>query len=192
MRTTPERRGRLVDLFGWSGERVADAIEYAISQRNNHGISEAVGLAALGARLSGAHPDAERWQRDGARWLDALVLDQFAEDGWYVQHSLTYLRMALDQCVVGERVLRQVRGHGLSDAAVLAFARVLHCSSSCTIRLSGDVPNHGANDGSLVLPISTGGYRDFRPAITAAAATFAVPLPRELSSVGRDTRVAWR
>ena len=30
---------RLVSLLGWSGERIADAIGYGLSQRNNHGIS---------------------------------------------------------------------------------------------------------------------------------------------------------
>jgi hypothetical protein len=174
---TPARRARLVDLLAWSGERVADAIEYAISQRNNHGISEAVGLIALGARLTGVHPDADRWLRDGARWLDALVLDQFAEDGWYVQHSLTYLRMALDQCVVGGRVLRLTRGRGLSDAAVARIRAAIALLVELHDPETGDVPNHGANDGSLVLPISTSGYRDFRPSITAAAATFGVALP---------------
>jgi hypothetical protein len=167
----------LADLFAWSGERVADAIEYAISQRNNHGISEAVGLIALGARLSGAHPDAGDWLRDGARWLDALILDQFAEDGWYVQHSLTYLRMALDQCVVGERVLRHARGRVLSDAAVARLRAAVALLVELHDPETGDVPNHGANDGSLVLPISTAGYRDFRPSITVAAATFGVELP---------------
>jgi hypothetical protein len=175
--STVERRGRLADLFGWSGERVADAIEYAISQRNNHGISEAVGLVALGARLSGVHVDADRWLREGARWLDGLILDQFAEDGWYVQHSLTYMRMALDQCVVGERALRVARGRGLSDAALARVRAATALLTEVSDPATGDVPNHGANDGSLVLPISTRGYRDFRPTITAAAATFDVPLP---------------
>jgi hypothetical protein len=187
--STPERRSRLVDLFGWSGERVADAIEYAISQRNNHGLSEAVGLVALGARLSGVHPDAARWLRDGSRWLDALVLDQFAEDGWYVQHSLTYLRMALAQCVVGERVLRRVRGRGLSYAAVARLRAAIALLLEVHDVATGDVPNHGANDGSLVLPISTSGYRDFRPAITAAAATFDVSLPE--SFLASDETLAW-
>ena len=175
--STPGRRRRLADLLAWSGERVADAIEYAISQRNNHGISEAVGLIALGTRLAGAHPDASRWLRDGSRWLDALVLDQFAEDGWYVQHSLTYSRMALEQCVVGERVLRHARGRGLSYAAVARLRAAIALLLELHDPATGDVPNHGANDGSLILPVTTTGYRDFRPAITAAAATFDVSLP---------------
>jgi len=174
--STPQRRARLVDLFAWSGERVADAIEYAISQRNNHGISEAVGLIALGDRLSGVHPDANRWIGDGARWLDALVLDQFAEDGWYVQHSLTYLRVALDQCVVGDRVLR-ARGRRLSAAVVARLQAAIALLVELHEPRTGDVPNHGANDGSLVLPISTRDYRDFRPSISAAAVTFDVALP---------------
>jgi Heparinase II/III-like protein/Heparinase II/III N-terminus len=187
--STPTRRGILADLFGWSGERVADAIEYAISQRNNHGISEAVGLVALGARLSGVHPDADRWLRDGSRWLDGLVLDQFAEDGWYVQHSLTYLRMALDQCVVGERVLRRIRGRGLSYATVARLRAAIALLLELHEPATGDVPNHGANDGSLVLPISTSGYRDFRPAITAAAVTFDVSLPESFQASGEA--LAW-
>jgi hypothetical protein len=180
--STPKRRGRLVDLFAWSGERVADAIEYAISQRNNHGISEAVGLIALGARLSDVHPEARGWLREGARRLDALVLDQFAEDGWYVQHSLTYLRMALDQCVVGERVLRHVSGRGLSDAVAARLRAAVALLVELHDPATGDAPNHGANDGSLVLPISTARYRDFRPSITSAAATFDVSLPESFGA----------
>jgi len=187
--STSEHRAMLVDLLAWSGERVSDAIEYAISQRNNHGISEAVGLVALGARLSGMHPDADRWLRDGARWLDALVLDQFAEDGWYVQHSLTYLRMALDQCVVGERALRSARDRGLSDAAIARLRAATALLVELHDAATGDVPNHGANDGSLVLPISMSGYRDFRPSITAAAATFDVALPESFQTSGEA--LAW-
>jgi hypothetical protein len=187
--STPERQRRLADLLGWSGERIADAIEYAISQRNNHGISESVGLVALGSRLAGAHPDADRWLRDGARWLDALVLDQFAEDGWYIQHSLTYSRMALDECVVGERVLRRALRRGLSDAAVARIRAATALLVEVHDAATGDVPNHGANDGSLVLPISTAGYRDFRPTITAAAVTFGVTLPENFQ--GSDETLAW-
>jgi hypothetical protein len=175
--STPQRRALLVDLFAWSGERVADAIEYAISQRNNHGISEAVGLVALGARLSGVHPHASQWLHHGTRLLNALVLDQFADDGWYIQHSLTYLRLALDQCIVAQRVLRHARGRGFSETAKIGIRAAIALLVELHDPTTGDVPNHGANDGSLVLPVSTSGYRDFRPSITAGAGTFAMTLP---------------
>jgi hypothetical protein len=176
--STPDRRDRLRDLIAWSGERIADAIEYAISQRNNHGISEATGLIAIGARFSAAHPAAQRWLRDGARWIEQLVLDQFAEDGWYVQHSFNYLRLALDQLVVAQRVLEAARGSGLSEKALARIRAAVALLVELHDPETGELPNHGANDGSLVLPISSASYRDFRPAITAAAATFGVALPR--------------
>ena len=187
--TTAPRRERLRDFFAWSGERVTDAIEYAISQRNNHGISEATGLIALGHRLAGLHPDADRWLHDGARWVEYLVLDQFAEDGWYVQHSLSYLRMALDQLVVAERVLRMSRGSGLSIAAAARVRAAIALLVELHDPATGDVPNHGANDGSMVLPITTGVYRDFRPSITAAAATFDAPVPESFQA--SNAALAW-
>jgi hypothetical protein len=167
----------LQDFFAWSGERVANAIEYAISQRNNHGISEATGLTALGQRLAGRHPEAHNWLRDGARWIEYLVMDQFGEDGWYVQHSLNYLRMALDQLVVAERVLVQTRGSGLSMPARARVRAAIALLAELHDAKHGDVPNHGANDGSMVLPITTRPYGDFRPAITAAAVTFGASVP---------------
>jgi hypothetical protein len=187
--TTPARRAKLQDMLAWSGERVADAIEYAVSQRNNHGISEATGLIALGARLSNVHPDADRWLRDGTRWIERLVLDQFGEDGWYVQHSFNYLRMALDQVVVAQRVLDHTRGRGLSKMAVARVRSAIALLLEVHDIDSGDVPNHGANDGSLVLPITTRGYRDFRPSITSAALTFGAPLPEDF--VEAQEAVAW-
>ena len=187
--STPVRCERLRDLLAWSGERIADAIEYAISQRNNHGISEATGLIAIGSRLSGAHPAAQRWLRDGARWIEQLILDQFAEDGWYVQHSFNYLRLALDQLVVAQRVLERARGVGLSEKALARIRAAVALLVELHDPETGELPNHGANDGSLVLPISSASYRDFRPAITAAAATFGVALPRLFSAP--PEAVAW-
>src|SRR5690606_12750686 len=59
--TSLERLRVLRTVLAWSGERIADAIGYALSQRNNHGISEAAGLIAIGARLRGADARADRW-----------------------------------------------------------------------------------------------------------------------------------
>ncbi|HSJ97734.1 MAG TPA: hypothetical protein VLC53_11710, partial [Myxococcota bacterium] len=47
--STPGRLTMLRELLAVSAERIVDAIAYALSQRNNHGISEAAGLIAIGA-----------------------------------------------------------------------------------------------------------------------------------------------
>ena len=177
--STPVRVARLREALAWSAERIADAIGYALSQRNNHGISEAAALAALGARFRGVHPRAGKWLALGRRHLEWTVRDQFAADGWYIQHSLNYLRLALDQVVQAERALR-CGGEGLSPGAVARLRAAVSLLANLTDPATGDVPLHGANDGAYVLPLSTRGYRDYVPALTAAAATFHVPLPMTL------------
>ncbi len=178
--STSERLGLLRNALVWSAQRVADAIGYAISQRNNHGLSEATALVAIGARFHGAEPSARKWFRDGVRWLEKLIPDQIADDGWYIQHSINYLRLALDQLVTAERALRS-RGGGLSPASTERVRSAIRLLGYLIDPASGAPPLYGANDGAYVLPLSTRPYRDFVPSLTAAAATFAAPLPRELA-----------
>lgn len=169
-------RGQLLQGLAWSGERIADAFEYAQSQRNNHGLSEATGLVAIGARLRGADHRADGWIDRGHRALETMILDQIASDGWYIQHSFTYARLALDQLTVARRALRAV-DRDLSARAIERVRALIDLVAVCMDPASGDLPNHGPNDGAYVLPLSTQPYRDFRPSLTAAAATFGAPLP---------------
>ncbi|MGI9077952.1 MAG: heparinase II/III domain-containing protein [Gemmatimonadaceae bacterium] len=186
--SSPARLARLREALAWSAERIADAIGYAISQRNNHGISEAAGLVMIGARLHAVHPRARRWRRSGSRWLEGLVQDQFATDGWYIQHSFNYLRVALDQLVLAQGALES-RGQGLSPAAVRKLRAAVHLLGRVINPLTGAPPLHGANDGSYVLPLSTRPYRDFVPSLTAAASTFHAPLPHALCA--DEETLAW-
>jgi len=163
-----------------SGERIADAIGYALSQRNNHAISEAVGLVALGCRFGNASAEASGWLDQGHRLLERLLVEQFELDGWYIQHSFTYSRLALDQCVVAERCLRSIGGR-LSETAVTrvwAGADLLTTILECE---SGIVPNHGPNDGAFVHPITMAPYRDFRPVISAVSALWRRPIPSDVA-----------
>jgi hypothetical protein len=169
-------QGELLEALAWSGERIADAFAYAQSQRNNHGLSEAAGLIAIGARLRDAEPRAERWIERGRRALEQMIPDQIAPDGWYIQHSFTYARVALDQLTTARRVLRAV-GSDLTPRAQERVRALIELMAVCIDPESGDLPNHGPNDGAYVLPLSTRPYRDFRPSLTAGAATFDAPLP---------------
>jgi hypothetical protein len=170
---------RITTLLAWSGERIADAIGYGLSQRNNHGISEASGLIQIALRLGDAHPSAGEWLSKGQRFLSEQIRDQFAPDGWYAQHSFTYMRVALEQALHAQRALE---AHGLSlpadalrrlDSAVALLVSVVDGRS-------GVVPNHGANDGARVVPLSTADFRDFRPLLTLASLVRNRPLPTDI------------
>jgi hypothetical protein len=170
---------RMLDVLGWSGERIASAIGYGLSQRNNHGISEAAGLIHIGLRLRDLHPEAGAWLRLGQRYLVEQIGDQFSRDGWYAQHSFTYMRVALEQGLLAQRALGH---HGMSLPA--ATLDLLASSLQLLVRVvdgkTGHVPNHGANDGGRVAPLSTAEYRDFRPIITQAAMILDLPLPSDI------------
>lgn len=176
----PSARQLVTSILAASGERVRDAIGYAVSQRNNHAISEATGLVLLGTRFRGEHPEAEDWIRTGRRLLERLVVEQFAPDGWYVQHSFNYQRLALDQLVVAELALRSM-GQALSSKAVSRIRAANELLVSMMDITSGVVPNHGANDGAYVLPIALADYRDFRPTVTAVSAMWQFPLPENIT-----------
>jgi hypothetical protein len=177
--STATRMGSLREILFSSGQRVADALDYALSQRNNHGISECVGLMALGARFRAVDSEAESWWREGREGLERQVLDQFARDGWYAQHSFTYLRVALDQLTHAQRLLHD-RGDGLSEDAAERVRAAVRLLGTVIDDETGDVPNYGANDGAFVLPLTTRGFRDFRPSLTAAATTFRVTLRSDI------------
>src|SRR5690606_7716177 len=75
-------------------DRVQLTLRYALSQRNNHAISEAGFLWGASALLRGL-PRAERLRRRAERALNEAIRDQFLPDGSYAQHSPTYQRLAL-------------------------------------------------------------------------------------------------
>lgn len=166
-------------VLAWSGERVADAVGYGLSQRNNHGISESAGLVHLGLRLAGVHPSAARWLSLGRRLLDEQIADQFSADGWYAQHSFVYMRVALSQALAAERALRRA-GHSLAPASLARLGAGARLLAAVADADTGAVPNVGANDGSQVLPLASAEYGDFRPVLTLAAVVLGLSLPAEL------------
>lgn len=171
--------GRIASVLAATGERVVDAIGHAVSQRNNHGISEAVGLLVIGARFRGTHPKAVAWASRGRRLLERLIAEQFAPDGWYVQHSFNYLRLALDMCVIAQRTLA-ASSIGLSDESLDRLRAATRLLLAVIDPESGVVPNHGHNDGAFIHPLTVHAYRDYRPCVTAACASFGIALPRNV------------
>mgnify|MGYP001610870649 CR=1 FL=1 len=171
---TSRRREMLCSALYATGERIADAIDYALSQRNNHGLWECAALAAIGARFLGA-PQTLAWVRDSFKRFERCVLDQFQPDGWYAQHSLTYTRVALQSAIVMSYAANAV-GFTFRDRVTQRLGAAARLLATLHDEHSGDVPNYGANDGANPLPLSSADYRDFRPAITAFACAFDQPV----------------
>src|SRR5579884_1321772 len=164
--STPERVFRLVRMIEVHGERIAGFIEYALSQRNNHGISEATGLFTIGVLFPHLRRAAE-WTRMG-QWLIARQLrEQVYEDGSYIQHSFNYERVVVDLLVWILKLGEICETPFASECYEALDRAVKFMVRFCDLR-TGHMPNYGANDGSLVLPLSNCDYRDFRPALDAA------------------------
>ncbi len=92
---TPERLWSLTRLAWQSAQRIDTNINFAISQENNHAFSEALGLWTVGL-LFEEFPQAGHWRDRGRRILAHECQRQIYEDGSFVQHSLSYHRVMLD------------------------------------------------------------------------------------------------
>ncbi len=165
--TTPERVGHLLSMIAAHAWRTERTLAYARSQRSNHLLTEAVGLWTAGT-LYPELESARSWQRRGARMLQEAVLDQITPEGAYLQDSFNYQRMVLHLLLW---TLRLAEIHKISlpadihsrAAASFDFIRAV------VDPVSGYAPNHGSNDGSLILPLSLCDYGDFRPLLRLGA-----------------------
>lgn len=185
--TTPQRVAAMTIAVALQARRIAGNIDYAVSQKNNHGISEAVGLLTVGLlfpELRGA----DDWRKTGRAIFEQEVRRQVYSDGTFVQHSMNYHRVMLhdalwairlaDRC--GEPIDPDVRRR-IAGAAEFLFQ--MHDPAA------GSVPNYGPNDGALLLPMDSCDYQDFRPTIQAAC--FLAEGHRVLDHGSWDEMLVW-
>lgn len=165
--TTPERVAMLGQLAAVSARRIRANIGYALSQRNNHGISEAMGLWTAGL-LFPEFAAARSWRDLGARLLEREVLRLLYDDGSCSQHSVVYQRLMLHDCLWGI-ALGATNGQPLSLTLQGRVRRAAEFLYQLQDDESGEVPLYGSSDGALILPLSNAGYRDFRPVVQSAA-----------------------
>lgn len=165
--TTPARAVMLAELVAVSAERVSANIGYALSQRNNHGVSEALGLFTAGA-LFPLLRGARAWEERGRRLLERLARELIYVDGGFAQHSVNYQRLILHNFLWAIAVARR-QGRPFSDElrrrVGLAAALLYQIQDSATGRL----PRYGHDDGALILPLTGLPYDDYRPVLQAAA-----------------------
>jgi hypothetical protein len=164
--STSRRLTRLARSIAEHAVRVPPTLPYARSQNNNHLITESTALYLAGAALD--HP---AWRELGWRWLNHALQQQISATGEYIQHSTNYHRLMLQSVLLADAV-RRGRGELWPAKSLQALARASHWLFSMLDPISGRVPNLGANDGALILPLSSSSFEDYRPTVQAAARAF--------------------
>lgn len=131
--------------------------------KNNHTISELMGMI-VGAWCC----EDQRRLKKSYTLLNKVIDEQFTSDGGYRQFSFNYQRLALQalECILSiegtvGKSISNICKEKLKNAALLMY----QCQDE-----SGDMPNYGANDGALIFPVTSCGYRDFKAVINTVHA----------------------
>lgn len=164
--STPERILALAQMIAISGHRVRANIAYALSQRNNHGMSEAVGLFTIGV-LFPEFKFSREWLQIGRKALITQAEKLIYEDGSFSQHSVNYHRVMLHDYLWGLR-LAELAGEPFGADTYERIEKAADFLYGIQDEFTGKVPNYGQNDGALVLPLNNCAYDDYRPAVQAA------------------------
>ena len=164
--TSATRVAALAQMIAVSGRRIEANLDYALSQRNNHGVSEGAGLWTIGALFPELIP-ADRWRGMGRRALESQGQELIYDDGAFSQHSANYHRLMLHDYLWSIR-LGEVSGQPFSRELKERVSRAGRFLYQIQDETSGRVPCYGQNDGALILPLNNCDYQDFRPVIQAA------------------------
>jgi hypothetical protein len=163
--TTTVRLEKLWSLVAALAERVRASLIYSESQNNNHLLSEALGLYVAGHALAG-HPRAPEWRHSGRTRFTRAVVEQFAPDGYYAQHSWVYSRVALRAVLVFLAVAKE-QGDPVARPLLQRARSAVDFMNAMLDPASGRLPNYGGNDGSNFASMSACDYLDFRPIVAA-------------------------
>lgn len=163
--TTAERVARLAQLVAAQADRVYGNIDYAISTRGNHAVSEAFGLWLAGT-LFPELKQAEKYRSTGCRLLEREAEIHIFHDGTYSMYSLNYHRFILHVYFLAMR-LGELNQDRFSDALYQSISKSLDFMAQLIEPSSGEMPVYGSNDGALVCPLDTCDFTDYRPTLQA-------------------------
>jgi hypothetical protein len=169
-RERPERVTAVAEMVAASAERIPPTVTYARAQGNNHLLSEAAGLWTAGLLFPELRGSAG-WRRQGRELLTEALLRQVFPDGGYVQHSVTYQRMAIELGLWCAR-LAELNGDPFESDSISALARLTRALARLVDPSSGLAPRFGPDDGTHLLPLEGNPASDLRPSLEAGARGF--------------------
>ncbi len=161
--STNERKIKLITAIVVHADRIYKNIDFAISTRTNHSLTEAAGIYTVGL-LFPEFRHSELWLKRGKKILTEEGLKQICPDGSYIQHSMNYHRLMLQDFLWVLR-LAELNNDEFCDELILRVTKVVEFLYQIQDDKDGRVPNYGANDGALILPLNDCDYLDYRPVI---------------------------
>lgn len=175
----------VIQLLIATAKRIAVHLDYALSQKNNHGLSEAMGLLLVGLAVP-EHPDAKRWLDLGRLTLESEASRLVDPDGGFSQQSASYHRVMVHVLVAAVSIARH---HAVElPRCVAALQRSSQFVSTLLVS-NGKQPRYGHDDGACVLDWTGCAYDDFRPSLQEACFASGVPLPNKAGPW--DVGLAW-
>lgn len=163
---TEERFEKIIFCMYWQMRHVRSNIHFSrIAVRNNHAISEALGIYTAGL-LFPFFSESNEWRRKGKNWLEEEIRYQIYSDGAYLQFSFNYHRVVV-QLLTWAFSIAEVYHDYFSDEIYDRAYRSLVLLATCQDYISSQLPNYGANDGSLFFRWNDQSYRNFSPSLDA-------------------------
>lgn len=154
--------------------RIGPTIGYALAQDNNHGIAESAGLFVGGSWLFAAGDrSGEDAMMRGRELLENRVLRLINEQGGFSMYSLNYHRVLVDILSMCEIWRRHLNLPSFTTEFVEKSRKASEWLRHMIDDASGDGPNIGANDGSLLFPLTNTPFRDYRISVQLGYALFA-------------------
>ena len=161
--STSEKIESILKAIYVHADRIEKNISYAISTKTNHSITEAAGIYTVGL-LFPFFKKSENWKNKGKKILVKEGLRQIYDDGSYIQHSMNYHRLML-QAYIWVLRLADINNEQFPEVLTERVKKAVDFIYQLQDDDSGRVPNYGANDGALIIPLNNCDYLDYRPVI---------------------------
>ncbi len=158
---TSERYTQFVRLAWATGYRIYHHIDYALSQKNNHSISEACGLLLI-AHLFPCFKHVGKWRKKGRIVLEKELKKQIYEDGSYVQQSFNYQRVMMQGALLALRIA-EIEDDPFPGEIYALLDTCVEFLYQMMDEETGLMPQYGHNDGAWILPLNNCDFWDFRP-----------------------------
>jgi hypothetical protein len=157
-------------------ERIMPTIGYAISQDNNHGITEAAALFICGAWLLKNSKLPKSYSKKillvGQKTLESRVEKLIMDDGGFSMYSTNYHRVVLNTLGIVEMWRKELSVPAFSDQYMRKCQSAIRWLYLLVDEQTGDTMNLGTNDGSNPFVVQSSDYRDYRPSIQFASVIF--------------------